>query len=76
MHDKLLAGQEQVSLKPMHTIKEQNVALTFDLVTWFSVATRCLVMINICAKLFLNATMRNEVVGRIRTGFTEVCAQS
>ena len=33
-------------------------------------------MIIICAKLFLNPTMHYKVMGRTRTGFTEVYAQS
>ena len=33
-------------------------------------------MIVICAKLFLNHTMHNKVMGRSRTGFTEVYPQS
>ena len=33
-------------------------------------------MIIICAKLFLNPTMHNKVMGRKQTGFTEVSAQS
>ena len=33
-------------------------------------------MMIICAKLFSNPTMHNKVMGRTRTGFTEVYAQS
>ena len=33
-------------------------------------------MMIICAKSFLNPTMHNKVMGRTRTGFTEVYAQS
>ena len=33
-------------------------------------------MMIICAKLFLNPYMHNKVMGRTRTGFTEVDAQS
>ena len=54
----------------------QTVTLTFDLATWFLFATNCLAMITICAKLFLNPTMHNKVMGRTQTGFTEVYAQS
>ena len=32
---KLLAGHEQVSLKPIHKVKEQSVTLTFNLATEF-----------------------------------------
>ena len=50
--------------------------MTFDLVTWFLFATHRLVTIIICAKLFSNPTLHNKVMGRTRTGFTEVYAQS
>ena len=33
-------------------------------------------MMIICAKLFSNPTMHNNVMGRTQTGFTEVYAQS
>ena len=52
------------------------MTLTFDLAIWFLFATHCFVMMIICAKLFLNPTMHNKVMGRTRTGFTEVYAQS
>ena len=54
----------------------RTVTLTFDLATWFLFATHCLVKIIICAKLFLNLTMNNKVMGRTRTGTYEVSAQS
>ena len=38
--------------------------------------THHLVMMIICAKLFLNPTMHNQVMGRPQTGFTEVYAKS
>ena len=50
--------------------------MTFNLATWFLIATHRLIMIIICAKLFSNPTMHNKVMGRKRTGFTEVYAQS
>ena len=46
------------------------MTLTFDLATWLLFATHCLVMMIICAKLFLNSTMHNKVMGWTRTGFT------
>ena len=46
------------------------------LVAWFLFATHRLIMIIMCAKLFLNPTMYNKVMGRTRTGLTEVYAQS
>ena len=52
------------------------MTLTFNLVTWLLIVTHCLIMIIICAKLFSNPTMHNKVMGRTRTGFTEVYAQS
>ena len=52
------------------------MTLTFNLVTWFLFATHRLIMKIICAKLFSNSTMHNKVMGRKRTGFTEVYAQS
>ena len=73
---KLLAGHEQVSLKPMHNVYERTVTLTFHLATWFLFATHHLIMIIICAKLFSNPTMHKKVMGRTGKGFTEVYAQS
>ena len=52
------------------------MTLIFDLATWFLFATHCLVTMIIFAKLFLNLTMHNKVMGRTRTSFTEVYAQS
>ena len=52
------------------------LTLTFNLAIWLLFATHCLVMIIICAKLFLNPTMHNKVMDRTRTVFTEVYAQS
>ena len=73
---KLLAGHEQVSLKPMHNVSERTATLTFNLAIWFLFATYCLIMIIIRAKLFSNPTMHDKVMGQTRTGFTEVYAQS
>ena len=50
--------------------------MTFDLATWLLFATHYLVMMIICAKLFSNLTTHGKVMGRTRTGFTEVYAQS
>ena len=60
----------------MHKVNVQTVTLTFDLAIWFLFATHCLVMMIICAQLFLNPTMHKKVLDRTRTGFTEVYAQS
>ena len=60
----------------MHKGSVQTVTLTFNLATCFLFATHCLIMMIICAKLFLNPTMHNKVMGRTQTGFTEVYAQS
>ena len=54
----------------------QTVTLTFDLARWFLFMTQRLVMVIICAKLYSNLTMHNKVIGRTRTGSTEVYAQS
>ena len=54
----------------------QTVTLTFDLATWFLFVTYRLVMMIICAKLLSNPIMYNKVMGRTRTGFTEVFAKS
>ena len=51
------------------------MTLTFILATWFLFVTYCLIMVIIYAKLFLNPTMHNKVMGRTRAGFTEVYAQ-
>ena len=67
---------EQVSLKPMHKVYEQTVTLTFNLLIWFLIATHRLIMIICCATLFSNPNMHNKAMGRTRTGFTEVYAQS
>ena len=56
-----------LSYLTMHNALERTV-------TFF--ATHRLVMMIICAKLFLNPTMHNKVMGGTRTGFTEVYAQS
>ena len=40
----------------------------------FLSVTHCLVMIIICAKIFINLTMHNNVMGQKRTGFTEAYA--
>ena len=69
---KLWVGHEQVSLKSMLKNKVRTVTLTSDLATWFLFATHRLVMIIICAKLFSNLNMHNKVMGRTRTGTTEV----
>ena len=76
MHNKVWVGHEQVSLKSMHKVLVRTVTLTFDLATWFLIMTHCLVMRIICAKLFLNPTMHNKIMGRTRTGSTEVNAKS
>ena len=54
----------------------RTVTLTFNLAIWFSFAIHELVMMIICAKLFLNPTMHNKGMGRTQIGRTEVYAQS
>ena len=41
-----------------------TLTLTFDLATWFLHATHCLVVMIICAELFSNLKMHDEVMGR------------
>ena len=53
-----------------------SVTLTFDLVKWFLFATHRLVMVIIRVILFLNPIKYNKEMGRTRTGYTEVYAQS
>ena len=60
----LLAGHEQVLLKPMHKVKEHTLTLTFKLVIWFLIAAHCLIMIIVCAKLFSNPTMHGSDTNR------------
>ena len=60
----------------MHKVEVQTMTLTFDLVIWFFFATHRVAMMIICAKLFSNPTKHNKVMGRTRTGFTKVYAQS
>ena len=73
---KLLAGHKQVSLKPMHKVYERTVTSTFNLAIWFMIATYCLVMMIMCAKLCSKLITHNKVMGRTQTGTTEVYAQS
>ena len=47
------------------------MTLTFDLATWLLLAANPLVMIVIRAKLSLNPTMHNKVMGRTRPGFND-----
>ena len=51
------------------------MTLTFYLATWFLFAPYYFVMITICARLFLNTTMHNNVMGWTRTGVTDVYAR-
>ena len=64
MHNKVMVGHEQVSLKSIHKVLVRTVILTSDLVTWILIVTHCLVMMIICAKLFLNPIMHKKVMGR------------
>ena len=62
MHNKLWVGNEQVP--------------TFDLATRLLFATHRLVMMIICAKIIFKSHYASHVMGRKRTGSTEVYAQS
>ena len=75
MPNKLWFGHEHVLLKSMHKVYVRTVTLTFNLAIWFLFATHSLVMMIICAKLFLNPTMHNKVMVRARTGFTDHLCQ-
>ena len=46
------------------------MTLTFELATLSLFVAYCLVMMIICAKLFINPTI-HEVMGQIKTGFTK-----
>ena len=61
---------------PMHKVYVLTVTLNSGLVMWLLFATHRLVIMIICARLFSNPTMHNKGMGRTRTGFTEVYAQS
>ena len=47
-----------------------NCDFDFELATWYLLATHCLILMIIYAKLF------HEVMGRTKTGVTEAFAQS
>ena len=72
MHNKLM-GRTKTGFTEVYA---QSLSVDCDLATWFLFATHRLVMIIICATLFSNPTMHYKVMGRTRTGFTEVYAQS
>ena len=74
MHNKVM-GRTQTGSTEVYA---QCLSADFDLdlATWFFIATQCLVMMIICAKLFSNPTMHNKVMGQTGTGSTEVNAQS
>ena len=46
--------------------------LSFDLETWFLIATHCLKMKITCVILFSNPTMQDEVLGRTRFWNTQI----
>ena len=72
---KLLAGHEQVSLKPRHNVQERSVTLTFNLATWFLFATHCLIRIIICAKL-LNYFQIPLCITKLLVGHEQVSLKS
>ena len=74
MHNKVM-GQTQTGSTEV-CAQSLSSDCDLDLATWFLFATHCLVVMIICAKLFSNPTMHNKVMGRTRTGSTEVNAQS
>ena len=60
MHNKVI-GQTRAGFTEVYDKSLRTVTLTFDLAIWFLFATHRLVLIIICAKLFSNPTMHNEV---------------
>ena len=76
MHYKVMGRTRTGSTEVYALSLSSDCDLNLDLATWFLFATHHLVMMIICAKLFLNPTMHYKVMGRTRTGSTEVYAQS
>ena len=74
MHNKVM-GRTQTGFTKVYA-HSLSADCDFDLATWFLFLTYRLVMMIICAKLISNPTKQNKVMGRTRTGFTEVYAQS
>jgi hypothetical protein len=77
MHDKVTVRTRMCV--PIYSncdnVKLQNdsVTLTFDVGTWFLDATHCLVVVDICAKLFQNPSIYDKVTVRtlMKLGRTE-----
>ena len=76
LHNKVMCRTQTCSTE----VYAQSLSVECDLDLWPSdmvlFATHRLVKMIICAKLFWNPTVHNKVMGRTRTGFTEVYAQS
>ena len=74
MHNKVM-GPTRTGFTEVY-VKSLSANCDLDLAIWFLLRTYRLVMMIIYAKLFSNPTMHYEVMGRTRTGFTEVYARS
>jgi hypothetical protein len=77
MHDKVTVRARMCV--PIYSncdnVKLQNdrVTLTFEVGTWFLDTTHCLVVVDICAKLFQNPSMYDKVTvrARMKWGYTD-----
>ena len=75
MHDKVMGRTQTGFTKPVHLCTEY-ADCDLDLATCVLFTTHCLVMVIICADLFINPTMHGKVMCQTQTGFTEAYAQS
>ena len=57
MHNKVMGRTRTGSTE----VYAQSLGADFDLATWFFFPTHCLVMMILCAKLFLNPTMQKKL---------------
>ena len=76
IHEKVIGRKRTGFIETYAQSLRATVTLNFNLATWFLFETHRLIIIIIYAKLFLNSTMHNKVMGRTSTGFTEVYAHS
>ena len=64
MQDKVMSWIQLAFIVAYEQSLSKDFDLTFDLALWFLFATHRLVMIIIFAKLFINPTMHDKVVGQ------------
>ena len=64
MQDKVMSWIQLAFIVAYEQSLSKDFDLTFDLALWFLFATHRLVMIIILAKLFINPTMHDKVVGQ------------